>query len=87
LVTGPTGPLLISNNTLNGTANNENVGIETYSDVPTVNQIQINTSNTFGTIPTPTNFLVAPSGAPMSVFQPVIQQALQYLPGGLNVSN
>jgi hypothetical protein len=82
-----TGPILISNNALNGTAQDENIGIEVYSNVPTGNQIQINTSNTFGTIPTPTQFLVAPSGAPVREFQAVIQKALPYFPRGLNISN
>jgi hypothetical protein len=79
--------ILISDNDLDGTANDQTVGIQIFSDVPTTNQIQINSSNTFGTTPTPTQFLTPPSGAPMSVFDPVIQKALPYLPGGLSISN
>jgi hypothetical protein len=90
LVRGPNsigpGPLLISDNALDGTADDENVGIEVYADVPVVNQIQINDSNTFGAIPTPKKFTIAPSGAAMDVFQPVIQRALPFLLRGLSVS-
>jgi hypothetical protein len=82
-----TGAVLISNNILDGTANDENIGIQIYYDVPFPNQIQINSSNTFGTIPTPTQYLFAPSGASMDVFQSIIQRALPYLPNGLPVTN
>ena len=81
-----TDAVLISDNTLNGNASTQPIGIQIYTDVPTPNRVQINSSNTYGTTPTPTQFLVAPTGAPMSVFQPVIDRALPYLPDGLPIS-
>jgi hypothetical protein len=81
-----TSAILISDNTLNGTSNDQTLGILIDSAVLSPNQIQINSSNTFGTTPTHTQYLVAPSGASMSVFNPTITRALPYLPNGLPIN-
>jgi hypothetical protein len=81
-----TDAILISNNTLNGNSSFQPIGIQIYSNIPTPNRIQINTSNTFGTTPTHTQYMVAPGGAAMSVFTDVINRALPYIPDGLPIT-
>jgi hypothetical protein len=79
-----TDAILFSNNVLNGSVSVSPIGIEIYSDVPGGNRIQIDSTNTFGGIPTQTSYMVAPGGASGSVFTPTVTAALPYLPALLS---